>query len=203
MKRLLALIPFFAFAACGGIDIHIGEDANAQNASGAGGSGGNNEGCECRSNSGERLKAVFTEGEDGSRIQINRWMDSVIGDYCAFQNIPGRGTFCTPVHQPVNTYADSSCTVPVYMHVGGECTTMPDYVRFDRFDYANADTCSAPATGFEIYKVDAGHKLNGASAVWTIGPNGSCNVFVGGSKELYAIVSIGDEKKFVSGKMVP
>ncbi len=205
MKKLLALVPFFAFAACGNVDINLGKLAGAAGTGGAGGSAGNGVGangnggtgnsdpgqCCSGESDGARLNRLFMVGEDGSRMHTDYWRDNALNTDCRFQKLPNGETRCVPDHAVVNTFLDSACTMPVYFkkrcamdgsplckveYPNLDCVTPDEFVRIDNM--VPDPMCTGECTGFSIYRVDHGNQIQGIGNVYEHEKDGSCG-FVG------------------------
>jgi hypothetical protein len=206
MKKLLALAPFFLFAACGSID--LGEKASAQvggtggsGGSGTAGAGGSDNQCSCqeKSNDGERLKKQYAIGDDGSRADLGHFLDTKTDLICTFQSLPNGETRCVPEHVAMNTFIDKECKVPVYLvnYSANEC--VPKLPTFVRFDLRNGADCSANFNGFRIGSANTSEPQTIASW-YTLDANGNC----GGHglpfdkiNIAYSVSVLGDEAAFV------
>lgn len=205
MKKFAFLAPFFVVAACGGIDnFNLGQSTIAQgvdcNEGGAGGGAAVCE-CNCPKEDGSRLKSKWFYADDGTRVREEGvWDDTEIGETCSFQDLPNGEARCVPKHDAVGSYVDSSCTIPVYVHIAKslKCETPADYIRIDDVDFSDL-TCGGKSTGFTIYKVDLGNSY-GNLAGWYGFENGLCKPQGKSSLFEYAyyhVFKIGDESKFV------
>lgn len=202
MKKLLALIPLFAFVACGDIDLHLGKYASASNCDGGAGSAGGSTECGPESLDGLRLKKQYIVGEDGSRAESGEWLDTKLGIVCEYQDT-GIGTFCLPAHSAMNTYADPECIIPIYLvkseHL--ECERLPMYVRFDSVSPSpNGQWCSVIVDSFRIYSANES-KPRTLTNYWYTGKNGVCggDSVTPGQYVAYDAHLIGTSEDFVKG----
>lgn len=211
MKKLLALIPFFTFAACGGIDnVNLGKDAGAQDGGGGIGGAGTTQ-CECPvpSNDGTRLTQQFIVGDDGSRMDLFVWYDNKLDLNCSYQSLPNGETRCVPPHSPMNTYADSGCIEPVFVNVStskpDQCTVakFSKYVRLDVPGFT-PDPCDSNVPTFTFYGVNTDAPINqGEGVVWYVkSQSGACEaqpslVGTGYQATVYGTQKIGDLESFV------
>ena len=215
MKRFLVLVPVFLFAACGGIDVNLGSDANAGGMAGAGSGGfGGSGSCQCNDEAdGTRLNRLAIIGEDGSRMLTNVWRDNVLNTDCTFQSLPNGETRCMPDHVVQNYFLNSTCTVPLFIksrcdmnssvckveYVNIDCVPTDHFVRVDEF--APDASCFGKNVGFKMYAVETANKLNGVGNIYSRKKDGSCDLTngLGGpyEYEYYSLYQVGVTSDFV------
>jgi hypothetical protein len=207
MKKLLVLAPFFFFAACSAINVDVAKQASAEETGGWGGAGSSSTGstgggsqCSCPSPDGERLKAKYVVGADGSWYQVNMWHDTALNDECFYQSLPNGETRCTPPAPVWNAYIDSACTKPIYIY-NNTCAPVPKYVHIDKFG-APEGTCAAPVTSIDYYTVDTGAPINGPINWYGIDPDGTCDAkgMTPTGAKLYDMYWLYDVSWFVEAK---
>lgn len=181
MRKILALLPLTAFAACGSVDIHLGEYAGA----GEGGSGGASSSssstsgtsssgspdvCNCERD-GTRLKAQWIVGEDGSRMFGSAWLDTELNDKCWFQFLSNGETRCVPAAATITTYEDAACSIPVYGVAG--CGLALKYGRVETKEPFVPGACGQKVTKIDYVNIDYGFPVD--LQVWyTIDASGTC-----------------------------
>lgn len=219
MKKLVFLLPFFVFAACGGLDrVNLGSNAVAQGVNCDGGAGGTagaggelvGDGCKIETFDGSRLKKRFIAGDDGSRYDAGEWFDEKSGLVCTFQDTD-IGTFCLPKHAVMDTFLDPDCSIPIYVSYGKkpQCN-LPSLVRIGEYEMQDVNSCSyAKLTGFAIYSPDTSEEKT--IAKWYVidpnGPNGtmrclqqSDDLNLGKTHVAYGVQLVGKYSEFVKGE---
>ena len=211
MKKFIVLASVFMFAACGGIDVNLGDDASAECNGGAGGADGGSSAtaggtsacaCECTNDSvdGTRLKAQWIVGEDGSRAQAASWTDTELNDTCYFQSLPNGETRCVPPAIPLNSYVDPGCTYPAIV-LKNPCESAPKYARIDKVEY-NVDVCTpSKVTGFTYVSFDTTNPVKGVANIFAFDGSGQCvpvgGVPIGNQWRIYMTFPIHDGSWFV------
>lgn len=99
--------------------------------------------------SGDRIKARWLVGDDGSR-QFLGWWDSELGTECEWLTADDGAHRCLPVTEvQVDHFSDPGCTVPAALVGGSGCGATGEYGRRN----VQTVTCSAPL--LETYSIGA------------------------------------------------
>ena len=116
--------------------------------------------------SGQRLKATYRQGDDGSKEYVNGvWFDTQRNENCSFAQAADGQLRCLPNGQATTLYSDAACQNAIVMAPAG-CAT-PSYA------IGTADT-TCGTSGAHIYKI------GGAATVTTIYASAQGQCFSGG-----------------------
>jgi hypothetical protein len=89
---------------------------------------------------------------------------------------PVDGFRCLPKHTEVNTYLDSGCSIPVYLHKS-PCAAVPKWYRVDGTDGDFKDMCGPKKISSQMYSV--GVQQSGIATYYMYNADGICdsNIF--------------------------
>ncbi len=131
--------------------------------------------------SGERLKARYIVGDDGSRQRTGDWLDTITEVPCSFREATDGETRCVPADLTASTarYLDADCTQWALL-LPADSPPPPEYVS----------TFPAPKNVSKAIHVQVGSPLPVPAAAYSILPDDGTCVAVQGDLSMYDFYSV-------------